>query len=100
MKRFTKQWEIIWRGHQITVKNWWDCLLRSGEELLIDGKTVDRYESWFTFSRDLEARLLIEGEEHRIRIHIGNIDFGLRMGCKIFVNDVIVGGDVNKKFIT
>jgi hypothetical protein len=100
MKRFTKKWEMTWHGHQFTVKNWWDCLLRGGEELLIDGKTVDRYESWLIFSHDLEARLLVEGEEHRVRVHIGSIDFGFRVGCKIFINDRLVGGDVNKRFIT
>jgi hypothetical protein len=100
MKRFTKQWKVLWNGHQLVVNNWWDCLLRGGEELLIDGKIVDHHESWLKFSRDLEAKLITEGEEHQVRIHVGSIDFGFRVGCKIFVDDQPVGGDIHKRFIT
>ncbi len=100
MKRFGKKWELIWSEHHFVVINWWDCLLRGGEELMIDGQTVDSYKSWMTFSRDLESTLLSAGEEHRVRVHIGSTDFGLKVGCHIFVDDILVGGDIHKKFLT
>ena len=100
MKRHTAEWETLWEGHQIIVKNWWDLLLRSGEELIIDGETVDQYESWFLFSRDLEAKIHTDGKEHKVRAHLGSVDFGFRMGCKFFVDDQLVGGDIHKRFIT
>ncbi|WP_299484816.1 hypothetical protein [Acaryochloris sp. IP29b_bin.137] len=100
MKKYTKQWKILWKGRQIVVKNWWDLLLRGREELLIDGETVDQYENWFLFSRDLETKIFVNGKEHQIRAHLGSVDFGFRMGCKIFIDNQLVGGDMHKKFIT
>ncbi len=100
MKRFTKKWELRWNDHHFIVANWWDCFLRGGEELIIDGQTVDRYKGWMTFSRDLESTLFSSGEERRVRVHIGSIDFGFKVGCQIFVDDILVGGDTHKKFLT
>ena len=100
MKKFTKKWELVWKEHHFVVTNWWDFNFQGGEELMIDGQTVDCYEGRMISSRDLESTFFSAGEEHRVRVHIGSTDFGFRVGCLIFIDNILVGGDIRKKFIT
>jgi hypothetical protein len=100
MKKFTKTWELRWNDCHIVVINWWDWTGRGGEELIIDGQIVTHHKSSIRFSRDLESTFFSAGEKHRVRAHIGSTDFGFKVGCHIFVDDVLVGGDIHKKIIT
>ncbi len=100
MFRFTKQWEVVWNGHQIVVRNWWDILLRTGEELVVDNTPVQQEKSWGRMSRNLYGEIGADSEVHKVRVHIGSINWGLNTGCQIFVDDELIGGDMNKKFFT
>lgn len=100
MIRFRKQWETFWKGHHIIVTNWWDLFLRVGEELVIDGGKVDEHRGWLSVSQDLSGTIYSNGVENKVRAHIGSIDGGLRTGCLIFVGEELVGGDVEKEFVT
>ncbi len=97
--RFEKRWNVRWNGHDIEVRNWWNLLLISGEQLLIDGKVADETKGWLSISRDLSATVASSGVEHAVRAHIGSVDGGLRVGCLIYADDKVIGGDTDKSFI-
>lgn len=98
MPRFPKQWNMSWKGHNIVVKNWWDLIGNTYSELSIDGNIVDPGENLTGTTRDLLGSISIDGEVHSIRAHIGSINLGFGTGCQIFINDRLVGGDINSKF--
>lgn len=98
--KFTKTWSIVWKRKQIVVENWWDLILRTGERIVVDGKIVAESRAWGNRSSDLEAEIDDEGFARMIRAHIGWIDFGLRIGCVVYIDDEIVGGDTDKRFVT
>lgn len=93
-----KRWTASWQGHTITVINWWDLLLRTGEELIIDGKPIPQSRPPGQVASTLYGELTISGKTHKVRAHIGHT-FGLRIACHIFVDEQLVGGDPNKKFL-
>ncbi len=100
MFRTFKSWNAEWRGHQILVQNWWDFLLRGGEELIIDGTPVQQKKGWGKLARELHGGIIDNGKTHQVRVHIGSIDYGIKVGCQIFVDDELIGGDTDKKFVT
>jgi hypothetical protein len=100
MCRITKKWVVEWNGHQIAVENWWDFLLRGGEELFIDGIPIQQERSWARVSRDFHGEIIDGDKTHQVRVHIGGIAYGIQMGCQIFVNEELIGGDIDKKFIS
>lgn len=98
MVRFHTEWRASWNGHPIVVRNWWNLLLFTGEELLVDGRTVMTQRGWFRTSTNLMGSVLLDGAPTLIRVEIGQIDLGSRIGCRIFVNEELIGGDVLAKF--
>jgi hypothetical protein len=98
--KFTKKWAVEWKGKRIVVENWWDLLLRSGERMIVDGEIVAENQAWGARSSNLEADIDDIGFTRKLRAHIGGVDFGLRIGCVIFIDDEIVGGDTEKRFVT
>jgi hypothetical protein len=97
--KIVKRWSADYGGHVIDVINWWDVFMRSGEELRIDGEVVASHRSWFCFAIRSEIRDA-DGAPHTVRAHIGSINWGLAMGCQIFIDDQLIGGDIKKTFIT
>lgn len=100
MFRFKKEWDVVWKGHRIVARNWWDILLRTGGELIIDGAPVQQKQGWCVLSGDMSAEIGSQDGIHKVRVHMGNIDWGTRVGCQIFIDDQLAGGDINKKFLT
>ena len=98
--RFTKRWLAFWNGHYIVVENWWDLLLRGGEELFINGVSVYKNNGWSQASQDLHSDIEFEGKTYHVRVHVGSVDWGITVGCQIFIDEVLIGGDMSKKFIT
>ena len=52
------------------------------------------------FSRDLYGELRAADGVHEVHAHIGLIAPLLKTGCLIGVDEVIIGGDVGKRFLT
>ncbi len=93
-----KRWVASWRGHRIVVTNWWNLLLRSGESLIFDGKPIPQSKPPGLVASTLEGELNVSGKIHRVRAHIGHT-FSLMIACHIFVDDDLIGGDMDKKFL-
>lgn len=98
MVRFDTEWRTSWNGHTILVRNWWDLFLITGEELIVDGAIVVRQTGWLRTSASLTVFIDLDGIPAEIRADIGPIDLGMRIGCRIFVNDELIGGDVSARF--
>ena len=98
--RFERRWKTRWNGHDIEVVNWWNVLLMCGERLFIDGKIVDDAKGWLSISRELKGTVTSGGTAYVIRAHIGSVDRGLRVGCLIYADDKVIGGDISKSFVT
>ena len=73
--------------------------MRTGEELLIDGVPMQQEDTWAKLSRDLHGQIVVDGKVHEVRVHVGSVDWGLKTGCHIFVDEELIGGDVDKKFV-
>lgn len=93
-----KKWVASWQGHTIVVTNWWDLLLRTGESLIIDGKPIPQSRRGGVAASTLHGEINVSGKIHNVRAHVGHT-FGLMIACHIFVDDQLVGGDINKKFL-
>jgi len=96
----TKKWKAEWKGLEIEVQNGWDLLFRGREALLVSGEVKDDRKSWFGFSQNLHADVVIDGMPHVITAHIGSMNWGLSVGCKISVDGEEIGGDLGKTFLT
>lgn len=95
---FKKTWKFDFKGHQIVVENRWNIIMKSSEKLIIDGNVADEHIGWFTIlSKELKGRIKSNNEIYQVKARIGNIDFGLKVGCHIFIDDKLVGGDIEKK---
>jgi hypothetical protein len=93
--RHEKQWVVSWQRHTIIVMNWW---ARTGESLIIDGRPVPQGKPSGILSNDLHGEIEVSGRAHEVRVHIGHTT-GLRIGCHVFIDDELVGGDVGKRFL-
>lgn len=100
MKRFSKTWKAEWEGHVIVVTNWWDFRGRSGEALFIDEECVQKVEAQGHSARDLHGEIKRRNRTYRVHVHIGSINLGTKVGCQIFVDNELIGGDIGKKFWT
>ncbi|MCG8590316.1 MAG: hypothetical protein MJE66_13575 [Proteobacteria bacterium] len=100
MGRFHKSWYVVWEGHHIEVRNWWSLLFRAGEELWINGELADSFQGRLGLSRDLHGTVQVGSKQVQISAHLGNIDWGLRIGCLLYADGSPIGGDVDKKFFT
>ena len=103
MFRVTKTWHLIWEGQQIKVQSWVNLLAQTGEELFINGKMVHQKRGWaikpIQLSGEIPAESAFAGPFYRkVQASIGNINGGLAVGCHIFVDGALVGGDIDKKY--
>ena len=94
--RFTKKWEASWNGHRIVVENWWDLLLRNGEELIIDGMPALKERKGSHLSCDLYGEIYDGGKIYKVHAHVGQLSLESRVGCHNFLDDKLIGGDVDK----
>lgn len=100
MFKYKKTWTAKFNNHQIVVENWWDLLFRTGERLIIDKKVVDEQKSWSGFSRLLNGKISSNNETHNVKVRLGNINYFSKVGCHIFVDEKLIGGDIDKKLLT
>lgn len=96
MVRFNTEWRASWQGHTIIVRNWWNLLLFTGEELWVDGKLRDKHTGILRLSSTLVGTCEANGEVFVVRAYVFPLD-AVRVGCYIFVNDEQVGGDLRIK---
>lgn len=86
-----RRWETEWNGRRIAVKNG----LR--ERLLVDGQVVAENPPRVAVDARFCAQVLHGDRAHEISARVAAIAGGPRMGCHIFVDGVLVGGDVSEK---
>ncbi|GAB4464197.1 MAG: hypothetical protein OHK0029_33900 [Armatimonadaceae bacterium] len=97
MLRFNTEWRTSWQGHAIIVRNWWDLYCCTGEELWVDGRLKDhRGGMTLRLTSTLTGTCRTDDNAFVVRAHLWPLD-GVRVGCHIFVNDELVGGDVLNK---
>ena len=88
-----------WNRHQIAVTNYGDLLLRTREELFIDGQVADTTRGWGNGStRELVGKVDSDDGTHEVRAHVGGIRGGFVVGCQLFIDNELVGGDIDKEF--
>ena len=94
------KWQAAWNGHTIEVLNWSRIYGMTGETLKIDGVVAYDHKSFLLFggvlSGELHSELLHEGEVHRVKARIGQKGIFAGLGCHIFVDDQLIGGDVDR----
>ena len=96
MMRFESEWRTNWKGHSIVVLNWWNLLLGTGEELWIDGTRCDHSGGTFRFTSALTAVCHSEEQIFTVRAHLWPLNMA-KIGCHIYINDQLVGGDVTAR---
>ena len=76
-------------------------MLQGGEELIIDGVTTPKHRpSRPRISEDLYGELRAGDKVHQVHAHIGyTLPWG-RIGCLIWIDGILVGGDIGKTFLT
>lgn len=87
-------WEAEWNGHRIRIQT---LLSKFKTGVYIDGVEYDDCERGLALSSVIRHKFHADGEPHELRVHVGPIDGWMRIGCHIFVDDELVGGDVTKK---
>lgn len=102
----SKLWRATWEGHQINVRNRRSLPLRRhaprGTEYMdVDHrKPLDYTVEGSRFAKDLRGKWRTTSGMHEIRAHIGLTTPFFTTGCLILVDDVVIGGDITKKFVT
>jgi hypothetical protein len=95
----TKTWSANYQGHRIVVTNhfqWfpmrtWECLHLPGQPVQrSDGSVFPTSATVFGWLDAASGKVLVEAR-------IGHVVGGLRAGCHILVDGVLIGGDVDKK---
>jgi hypothetical protein len=104
MLKTTKTWQATWNGQQIEVRSWLNILAQTGEELFINGQLVHQKRGWSITPSHLFGEIPVEstfaGEFYqKIHAKVGNVDFGFGVGCHIFIDGELVGGDVHKTIL-
>jgi hypothetical protein len=94
MLRFNTEWRASYEGHTIVVRNWWNLFLFTGEELWVDGALKDRRGGMFRLNSTLAAAVPLAGEMTAVRAYLFPLD-ATRVGCHIYVNDRMIGGDTD-----
>lgn len=84
-----KQWEMLWKGHKITVENRW-----MEEKLLVDGGVASRHGGISLGPVTLKAEIQgPDGAIHKLKAKIGNLNSPWRTGCYIFGDGHLLAGD-------
>ncbi len=102
----SKLWRATWEGHQINVRNRRSLTLGRSAPNMMEYMDVDhRKPLEYTVERsrlakDLRGKWRTASGMHEIRAHIGLTAPLFTTGCLILVDDVVIGGDITKKFIT
>ena len=94
MFKFKKQWQCDFKEHQIETESWWDIFMRTGESLMIDGSVVAEHRGWFGVHQELYSQIVVDGKAHKIKAKFGSVYEGSELGCQIFVDGKLVGGDI------
>jgi hypothetical protein len=94
MLRFNTEWRASYEGHSIVVRNWWNLFLFTSEELWVDGILKDKRGGLIRLNSTLAAAVAVRGEMTAIRAYLFPLD-AVRVGCHIYINDQMVGGDTD-----
>lgn len=95
MVRFDTEWRVSWHGHSLVVRNWWNLLMVTGEELYVDGEIRDRRSGICRMTSTLTAACHDYDGQFVVRAYIW--PNATRVLCHIYVNDELVGGDLDAK---
>lgn len=103
-------WRANWEGREISVRNRQHMSIRSrmpdgirsvDEYLNVDSRFPENYElTKGRFAKDFFGKLRANGLEHTVHAHIGITTPWMTTGCRIAINDVVIGGDTRKTFLT
>jgi hypothetical protein len=103
--KHTRLWKASWEGREITVRNRRSFL----------GKRCERFTEYLNvnhsfppayrveksrFAKDLYGELRARDGVYELYAHIGLTTPLLQTGCLISVDGVVIGGDVDKRFLT
>ena len=98
-------WKASWEGREITVRNR-RVFLGKNREHMTEYLNVDNSfpPAWRMetdgSSKDLYCELRAADGVHELHAHIGPTAPLRKTGCLIMVDDVLIGGDVGKRFLT
>lgn len=88
--RFQQRWEFRWRDTHILVRNSYNVLFFTKEELYIDSRLVAVRRGWATSQGTLEAEIVNEEKRVEIKATIDKIGTDSDIGCSISVEGQFV----------
>lgn len=89
---FQKTWAYHHNGHQIEVKNWWSILGMNGESYHLNGRLMGENFYWLL---SVKTQYLFPIDNVGLcKVVIGTKWYGTP-GCHIYINDELVGGDID-----
>lgn len=89
---FHKTWSHQHNGHQIVVNNWWSLFGMNGESYHLNGRLMGENYYWFL---SVKTQYFFPIENTGLcKVVIGTKWYGTA-GCHIYINDQLVGGDVD-----
>ena len=98
-------WNINVNGLDIKFENQWNFSLEIRETLTVNGVVVSElFKSRESTFRDQitgrhSAIVVVNNVNHKIAIRVGSKWLGFRIGCHIYVNDELVGGDIHSRLL-
>lgn len=93
---FKKTWIHHHDGHDIKVTNWWSLFGMNGDFFQLNNKPLKENFFWFVSPNTVYTFPLNENET--CKVVIASKWHGV-VGCHIFINDELVGGDVKDELI-
>lgn len=101
-----KSWAVdVDKKLNVIFRNQWDFTMRAKETLMINGETVS--ESAKTpsdsgkslISGHHSATVTVDGKVYNVLVKCGSKWPGIFLGCHIYVNGDLVGGDIKSKLM-
>jgi hypothetical protein len=100
-----KKWEVKTNDLKIIFTNEWNLSLNTKEQLIVNGNILseksttksDKYKDIVMSNH--KVKIKVDNNEYIIEIKLGSKWPGFIMGCHIFVNRELIGGDVKSKLM-
>jgi hypothetical protein len=98
-------WEIKVKDLDIKFENQWNFHLEIRETLTVNGVVVSELlKSTKNSIRDQitgshSVIVVVNNVSHKIAVRVGSKWHGFRIGCHIYVNDELIGGDIHSRLL-
>jgi len=96
-----REWKAEYKGHPIRVVNKFSLFPFATSEILeIDGAIIEHKEGGlFRLTSTMKATYNFDGQEQEVEIRIAQKTDSLRVGCQIFIESQLIGGDQSIRYI-